>query len=294
MKKILIVIIILVVILAAAVFGAFLFVDSIARTAIERGGTYALGVPTTLRTADVGVLSGTFEMQGLKVANPQGFPSDHFLSLGDAGVAVSLGTLQKDTVQLPELRFEDMDVRLEKKDGATNYKVILDNLKKLSGDGKGDKPADKPKEGGKKFVIQEFVLRNVTVHYDAIGGGIAKVEIPIDEIRLHNVGQTGSGVAGSGVSMGELAGLVVKAVLAAAVKNGGGLLPKDVLGDLEGQLAALGDLGGSLSEMGMNVVGEAGKVAEDIGKEAEKAAEEGKKAVEDLGKGLKDLLPGGV
>lgn len=293
------VVVALVVLAAIAVVAVFLSVNSIAKSAVEKGGSYAMGVPTTLSSANVGVFSGEFSMSGLRVANPQGFPGPHFLTLGDGEVAVSLGTLQQETVELPRLTLDAIDVRLEKKGGQSNYQVILANLKKLSGPEK--KPA--PEGEGKKFVINELAITDVTVHVDMLEapggiGQLAKVTVPIEEIRLQNVGRTGSGVGGTGVTMGELAGIVVKAVLASAAQNGGGLIPADVLGDLQGQLAQLGDLGGSLQEMGLQVVGDVQGTVEQVGKQAEavvdeakKAADEAKKKLEDAGKGLKDLIP---
>lgn len=274
-------------------------IDGIAKAAIEKGGTHALGVPTHLRNANVGVLSGTFAMHGLRVDNPPGYSAPHFLTLGRGGVAVSLGTLRQDTVELPELRLESITASLERKGGSSNYQTILDHLKGLSGD--KPKPSEKPKdEEGKKFVVRELLIRDVRVSLDVFGapdGALKKltaVNIPIDEIRLKNVGQTGTGVGGTGVSMGELASIIVRAVLAAAVEKGGDLIPADILGDLKGSLASLGNLEG----LGLNVVanakgvvenlaGEAGKVAE----EGKKVVEEGKKAIEEVGKGLENLIP---
>ncbi len=274
-------------------------INGIARAGIEKGGTYALGVPTTLRDANVGVLSGTFAMSGLQVANPEGFSSPNFLTLGDGAVAVSFASLRSDTVEIPTLRLETITASLERKDGASNYQTILNNLKSLSGSGES-KPASKPAGDGKKFVIGELLIRDVKVHLDVFGGPggalqkLTAVDIPIDEIKLSNVGKTGSGVAGSGVTMGELTSIIVRAVLAAAVQKGGGLIPGDILGELQGSLASLGNLEG----LGMNVVanakgavenlaGEAGKIAE----QGQKSIEEGKKAIEDVGKGLEGLIP---
>jgi hypothetical protein len=125
-------------------------------------------------------------------------------------------------------------------------------------------------------------------------GGLTRVRIPIREIRLQKVGQTGTGVGGSGVTIGQLASIIVQAVMQATVENGQNLLPADMLGDLQGRLAALGDV----KELGMKVVGDVKGTVEKVGGEAAKAVEEGKRAVEDLGKkaeevkkGLEGLIP---
>lgn len=288
------------VVLLVVVIGAVLVSQAgkVARVAIEKGGTYALGVQTTLNDASIGVLTGQFGMSGLRVANAQGFPGPHFLTLGDASVAVSLGSLNKPTVELPHLKLDTIDVRLEKKDGKTNYNTILENLKKVSGSGDESGPAPKPTEGeGKKFVINDLSIRNVTVHVDLLGGSdamgaLTKVTVPIDEVRLQNVGRTGTGVGGTGVSMGELTGIIVQAVLAAAVEKGKGLIPGDILGDLSGQLASLGDL----SNLDLKVLGDAKGTVEEVGKKVEEAAKDATKkaedAVKDATKAIQGLIPG--
>lgn len=282
-------------------------VNFLARKGIEAGATYALGVNTTLGSARIGIFSGEFGMSRLKVANPEGFAAPHFLALGDAGVAVSLASLTKDTIEVPKFALDEIDVHIERKDGKSNYKVILDNLEKLSGkpDPGKPKPAPKPAEEGKKLIIRELTIRKVTVHVDMLGvegatgaigdvtGASAKVTVPIDEIKLKDVGKTGTGVGGSGVTIGELSSIIVQAIMAAVVENGGDLLPKDLLNDIGAQL---GDLTG-LADVGLEVGGEVVDVAGKFGQEAAKVVEgvagEAGKAVEELGKGLEGLLGGG-
>lgn len=290
MKKLLLIVLVLIVIVVVGgVIGAVVMVDSLARKAIEDGGTYALGVDTTVSDVDVGLLGGTFEMDNLRVANPAsgGFRSDHFLTLGSGGMAVSLSTLRAATVELPSLGLIDIDVNLEKREGKTNYGVILENLKKVSGP---DEPRTPEPAAGdqKRFIIRDLQIKNVAVHVDLVGGpgavsDLTRVTVPIDLIRLTDVGKTGTGVGGTGVTMGELARIIVKAVLSAAAEKGGGVIPADVLGELQSRLAALGDI----EALKMEVVATAQAKVEELGK---KAVDEGKKALEDVKEKGKEAL----
>lgn len=287
-KKLLALVFLLIGLCIVAVVVAFYSIDAIAKRAIESGGTYALGVPTTVKSANVGIMTGTFGMSGLNVANPPGFGSSPFLSLGDAGVAVTLSSLREPVVTLPRLSLDNLSVSLEKKGGSANYNVILDNLKKLNSGS-----ASKSSGDGKKFIIRELSLRNINVGVDLIGGpgaigDLTKIKIPISEIKLENVGQTGTGVGGSGVTMEQLTSIVVQAVLAAAAEKGGGILPAEILGDLQGGLANLGQL----DKLGMKVLADP-KVLEQLGAgKATEAIEQGKKAVDDAAKKVTDLIPG--
>ena len=135
MKKLIKLVAVLLVLLVLATIAVALYIDTIAKTAIERGATYALGVKTTLGSADVGLLSGTFSMGDLTVANPAGFKSPYFTHLGEGDVKVALKTLRQETVELPTLTLTNLDIHLEKKEGEANYDVILENLSRFeSGD----------------------------------------------------------------------------------------------------------------------------------------------------------------
>ena len=288
-KKLKLLILVVVILLVGGAVAAVYSIDALARKGIESGATYALGGPTTLKSASVGVVSGTFSMSELNVGNPPGFTTPHFLALGNGGVAVSLGTLRQKTIELPSLTLEHIDVNLERRDGGgSNYKVILDNLDKL----KGSSPTKPAASDERRFIIRELTIKDVKVHVDLIGGPAAlgeltKINVPIDEIKLSDVGKTGTGVSGTGVTMSELASIIVQAVLGAAADKGGGLIPDDLLGDLKGRLTSLD----GVKDLGLKVLGDAKGSVEQVGK---KAVEDVKKKAEDaLDKGLKKLLPGG-
>lgn len=302
-KKLVLAAVALAVLLVVGLVIVFMSIDSIAKAAIEKGGTYALGTDTTVSDVSVGVFKGEFSMGGLKVANPKSgsFATPHFLSLGTGATAVSLSTLRQPTVEISSFTLDKLDANIESKGGSTNYGAILENLKKLSS-GDSSKPAPSS-EGGKKFVIKQLTLSNITVHVSmggsflpgAVGdaaGKLTNVTIPIDRIELKDVGQ-GGGVAGTGVTMEQLAGIIVKAVLAAAAEKGGGLIPGDLLGDLNGKLSSLTSLD-ALSKGGMSIVAGAQGKVEEMGKKIESDV---KKTVDDATKGiggaLKGVLPGG-
>jgi hypothetical protein len=281
-----------VLLLVVAAVAVVFYINSIARTGVERGATHALGVETTLASADVGLFSGEVELKGLEVDNAAGFDAPHFLKLGEAGVAVDLASLRADTVVVPRFTLDSLDVNLQRKAGSSNYQAILDHLKSVQGE--PSEPAEPGQE--KKFVINELLIRNVSIHADVAGlpgavGDALTATVPIKEIRLTDVGKTGDGVGGTGVTVSELASIVVQAVLAAAVESGQGIIPGDILEDLQGALSGLDGLEG----LGLEVAGQAQEALDKARQDAEKAAQDaidkGKKEVEKLGDDLKGLIP---
>ncbi len=277
LRKLIAIIIIIVVVLGFALGGVVLYIDTIARHAVERGATTALGVTTTLDSADVGILSGEFSMQGLNVANPDGYQSPQFLDMNSGAVQVSLGTLREETVLLPHLTLDGLDLNLEKRGGKANYDAILDNLKKTE---ETDEPA--PDESGKRFVIEKVTITDIMVHIDLLpeGGALTRTELPIERIELTNVGSESE----KGALLSDLSGVLIKAILTAVV-NKAGDLPGLALDGLEqglGQLSSIGEIGvqftgesltqitGGIGDLGENISGEAGKALEDAGKQIQK------------------------
>ncbi len=260
----------LVVVLVGIVVIVFMSIDSIAKTAIVRGSTYALGVQTTLGSADIGILSGEFTMKGLTVANPEGFESDFFLHLDEGFLAVSLGSLRQDTVEVPTLALTGIDINLEKRSGKANYKIITDNLKRFestdSGNDGAQADAGKP---GKKFVVHEIIIRDLNVKVDF---GLTRMEIPIEEVRMTEVGS-------ESMTTAELTDRVIKMILAAIVSNGA-QLPADLVNDLGGALAELGSLGDMTVSETVRTVG---KVLDGLDKGSQDAGKAIGDAIEGLG-----------
>ena len=109
--------------------------------------------------------------------------------------------------------------------------MILENLKRLE----SDKPVDKDAQG-KRFIINDLHIQNVIVHVDMLGGReLTKLNVPIDEIRLRNVGSGSK----RGVLLSELSSVIIKAILTTAAERGGGIIPEDVVSDLKSRLAQL-------------------------------------------------------
>jgi hypothetical protein len=276
MKIALRLLLVLVLLLAVAGVAAVLGIDSIARTAVEKGGTYALGVETKLAKADIGLLQGTTALGGLSVANPPGFDPT-FLSLGKAELAVTLGSLRSDVIEVPKFVLSDVSVLLQKREGKTNYGVILDNLKKFES---GEPPAGeepKPKGEGKRFVIQKIEITNVSADIDLLpaGGKLTKAKVTIPSLTLENVG-----TADGGASVGEIVSAVVKALLQATLEAGGKAIGPELLADLEGKLKSMGL---EAIDVGAGVTSELEKISPELG---EKAGE----VLKGVDKGLGDLL----
>jgi len=265
---------------------AFAYIDRIARMAVEAGATYALGVTTTLQGMDIGVTSGTVSLTKLHIANPEGFDTPHFMDLAEGSVAVSLGSLMEDTVTLPELHLGGLDLNLERKGASANYKVILDELKKFetSGDPAAGSAKSEPEGSAsqRRFVVKLAVIDGVSVQVNLlpIGGKLTRVPIVLPRLELRDVGADRGGV-----EMGKLVGIVMRSVLEAVVREGGGLIPGDIAGELSAGIDALGSLGGVSAKL-------VGDVTTVVDGQVRKLGELGADTLKKIGSGASGLGEG--
>ncbi len=278
--------------LIALVVGIGLYsIDKLARVGIEKGATFALGVPTTLADFKLGIFAGTVGLHELDIANPEGFTDRNFMQLADARLAVSLATLSSDRIVVPEFKLTGINLNLERRMTGSNYTQIIENLDRLSSPAADDDKKPDEQSGGKHFVISNVVIEdiNVKVNMIPLGGKITSVPVAIPRIELHDLGTDSD----NGLAMAELSGIIMKALLESVVVHAGGLLPPEIAGELKNgleSLAALGEVPIKLvGDVTTLVGGEVVKVAE-VGADVIKTLHTGTvKATEDIGKGVKKV-----
>lgn len=252
-KKLLVVLVVLVVVAIIGVFAALMYVDSLVKSGVEYGGTTATGQNTTLEGASVGLFSGELGLSNLVIANPAGFEGAYFFQLGKVDAALSLKSLMEDTIVVPLIRLDRLELTISRNDeGTNNYDVILDNLKSLSSGSQPSEPtaepAQKDAKAGRQFIINKLSIENVVVNVNGFPMKVDPVKLP--PIVLENIG---SGT-GKGVVISDLAGIILREVMTQMMKNPG-QLPAMALAGLGQGLDGLGGLG----DVGLVRVGKVGE-----------------------------------
>ncbi len=262
--------------------------DAIVKAAIERGGTYATQTTTTVDDVSLGLTDGTFEMNGLTIANPAGFTSDHFLKLNGTNVKLDTASIRSDVISLPTISFDGIDVLLDKGKDPSNYNTILNSLKRFESK---DTKAAPENQGGKKVAIDSLTLNDINIRVANMPGVsllTGDVAINIPSIELKDIGKDDP------MTAAEITNLVIKTVLTAAVEAGGGILPANILGELGNGLSGLSSLG----DMGITAIGDAGQIVGDqIGNVLEGAGQAVEGLTDGAAEAIDDLtkdLPAGV
>lgn len=284
-------IVLLVVVVGIA--GAFFYVDTIAKKAIERGGEMALGVPTSLDEVNISFFGGEVSLNGLNIVNPAGFKAPTFMGLSQGKVVVSMGSLLGDTVVIPQVKLSGIEMNLEQIGKKNNIDPILARTRSLGGKEQQTAPQNVANKKGKKFIVESFLLEDVQVNASLdLLGQTSVVNLVLPKIELHNLGSKGQGLP-----LPELIQKVVQAILEAVQSSSGQLSPA-----LAKWLA--GELGG-LDNIKAEVIGQAEAQVEKLVQELQQKLEkqvpadlppEVNKVVDekagDLLKGLGGLLGG--
>jgi len=266
----------IVILLIIAVVAAWIMIDSIAKAGIEKGGTYAMGVDTTVQSVSLSLLNGHLAINDLKVANPEKFTSDHFMKSGDFQLQVDPLSVLGDVVHVQSFELDSLDLNVEKPlAGQSNLAVIMANLQRL---GSSEKPPQE--QPGKRYQIDKIVIKDVVAHFylgaDLTKGPPLAVKVPL--IEINDLTSENS----NGVVMSEVVRRIVPVILASVLESAKGIVPADFLKDANAQLASLAD---SLGQHGKALVDQAGKNIQQLIKEPGKA-------LEGAGKGLEGAVGG--
>lgn len=257
MKKLLVRLVLAVIVLVVVVgVVGYIYLDVIAKEAVQRGGTYAMGVDTTVSKVSLSPFAGQLQMQGLQVANPKGFSGAHLMQTGKFEVVLVPGSLMDKTIVLKKFELDGLDMYIDQKTPQSNISVIMDNLKKLGG---GQTPKEEKAAEGKDYRVDALTIRNVVAHVKVFVGPELTIKIPA--IELKDVG----GENGAGVTMPKLVGRILLAVMAGVVEQGKGILPADLLAGLNIDVSGVAShLGGQAQEMVKGVQGDIGKTLKGV------------------------------
>ena len=210
---------IVVLLIVAALVLLSLSLNSIIKTGVETLGPQITGTPVTLEQANLSLLSGQGELQGLLVPNPQGFQTEYAFELGRVYVNAEIESVVSDKIMIKEIIIEAPEITFEGTLSGSNITKIQENVEKFSASvgGKDDDDDEEYEEehesAEKKVQIDHFILKNAQVNISSPLLQGQEVAIPLPEIHLRDIGKKSDGA-----TLQEVSSLVFSAIEKAIVQ----------------------------------------------------------------------------
>jgi hypothetical protein len=278
--------------LAAAIVASFM-VDRIARSAVEKAGSAAVGSPVTLRSISIRPFAGAVSLAGLAVANPPGYSEGPILVLDRGGVEVQLATLLEEQVRLSSLSLDGIDVRIEQRIGGSNLKDLIANMP-------ASPPSDPDAPPGKRFMIEQLTVRDIRVNAELLPvlGNATSIDFVIKEIAVADLDSDNA----AGILLPQLTHEVVTAILAAVVEELTIKAPGNLVAGLGDGLKRLGvpeltmQVGEGVKKLGGDIASGAAEAIHGIGGALEQGVGGAVKGIgeglDGVGKGIGELFGG--
>jgi uncharacterized protein involved in outer membrane biogenesis len=273
-----------------AVVGVIFFLDSIVRTAVEKGTTQSLALNTTLGNASVGLTSGDVSLGDLKIANPEGFDAPEMLSLGKVSLDTSYGKVFGTPTTVDSLVIDKPKLVLEFKGMKSNLKTVADRLASSGGDQPSKPTPADPSAKPLKMIIDTLKVSGAQVEIRSDLPGLDKpYVIDVPAIEMTQIGNA------DGNRNGEEAGKIVSQIISrlSLEAQKSGKLPPQLAAVLQGDLDSLiKNIGGKFAEQTAQLQAEAMKQVDALKDKAQQTVDDAKaKAQGEIGK-LGEKLPG--
>ena len=221
------------------------FGNSLLKTGIETAASKTLSVGVSIEDMDFSILGAKVSFQGLVIDNPPGYKHEKLLEVGNARIAVSTGSLLKDTINIKEIIFDGVNVVLEQKGVTSNN--LQDIIKAIP---KSEEPENKTKKTAKKLHIDKLELRNIVVQAKLlpVPGKVDTVTLKLDPIIMTDLGSDDK------MDVAKLTGKILLAIATGVAKQGVGLLPDSVTNAMSTTLGITAEVGKAAVEGGAKLI----------------------------------------
>ncbi|GLS25250.1 hypothetical protein [Marinibactrum halimedae] len=238
--KVVKVLLVLGVLVIAGVVGLAFFglskINDIVEMAVEQAGPTVTNTSVLLDGADIELLEGRGELNGLSIANPEGYSDNNVFEMGKVVFAIDPQSVQSDVIVIKEITIDGAQLLAEHKNlKDTNLGALMDNIKKM---GKGSTASksesqSNPSAGDDgqplQFAVNKFSFTNGNIALKSEQLGDYALKLP--KITLANIGS-----AEQGLTATELAETLLKPVVKKAQDTVAKRIEEEVGGKAEDAL----------------------------------------------------------
>ncbi len=198
----------LILLVAAGLTFLWANLNQIVKNAIERYGSQATKTSVRVASVSIKLSEGKGAIEGLTVANPKGFTSEHIVSLGSIMVRIDPRTVATSPVVIDEVRISSPKVVYEMdKSGTSNIDVLKKNIAS-SGGNTGKQSADKKPGKETKLRIKKLTVENGRVDVLVSALGTKPQTVTLRRIEIADIGGQ------AGATPDQIARQVLNAIVA--------------------------------------------------------------------------------
>ena len=224
MKKVIIGFVLLVVIaISGGVYYVLTNLDSLVETAIEKYGSEATQTAVLVDSVKINLADGAAGINGLTVANPNGFVMPYAFSLGEIRAGIDLQSLQEEPYIINEITVLAPQIFVEINEAnKTNLNALKKNLAAGSSATTADKSTPASAEGNAKE--PRLIIRRVTFADGNIQAKVAALQDKEYQLKLPKLDMTNLG-GSKGATATELASEILKRLTDRAIE----VVKKDII-----------------------------------------------------------------
>jgi len=175
--------------LALLAVGALVaFVDPLIETAVTESVQFTTRQDTTLEAVDLGLLSGEFTMEGLRIENPPGFQETPLFELGRFHTALGSSGLTAEVIELDEVELDGLALALEVRGTETNVTQLVERLRELQEElgrqrrgGGGEGPGEPTEPGEPPSPEAGPALKINRIRIAGVEGSLRITDVPMAE-----------------------------------------------------------------------------------------------------------------
>ncbi len=228
-KTILGIIFLLIVLLAIGAFFLYKNIDGLAKQAIEKVGSDITQTAVAVDSVKLELTEGRGAINGLTIANPQGFSDEKIFVLGTTVLQIAPTSIRDEVIVLNEILIDGAKLRLEHQNVAdTNIQALMNNVRASLGTGE-EEPAETPSGKEPRFMVER--LKFVNISMDMISPHLENRTLTLRDIERSNLGSRQQGLTAKELGMAIIQPLIdeARAKFEAEVKDRAGSKLKEKL-----------------------------------------------------------------
>jgi hypothetical protein len=168
-KTIFIIIILLLIVIAGAVFYVLNNLDALVEAAIEEFGSDAVKTSVQVEEVEISLIEGAATINGLTIANPDGFSLPQAFSLGEITLDINLEKTQQELIAIDAINVVAANVFYEiNAEGNGSLNMLKENLGMSAGSSTGTSVDDKSSKDSAgthiRLDISRFEFKDASLH----------------------------------------------------------------------------------------------------------------------------------